>query len=131
MKMKKRRILYVDATVTDDTTKISLYDTKNNLTNILELIDIKDNNVAEQYAVLYAVLYAIKHNYSNCHILSDNQQAAQHGKIVEFCKSKKITLSWIPREVNVIADKIVKLEPTMKIKEWYILKLFYEFIFEK
>lgn len=76
--MKKRRILYVDATITGNITKISLYDSENNLTNILELIEIKDNNIAELYAVLYAILYVIKNNLSNCHILSDNSQAVQN-----------------------------------------------------
>jgi len=127
--MKKRRIIYVDATVMDDITKISLYDKENNLTNILELIDVKDNNIAERYALLYAILYSVKNNLANCHILSDNLQATQNKKIVEFCKNRKIAVSWIPREINIIADKIVKLEPTVKDKEWYILKLFYEMIF--
>ena len=80
--MKKRRILYVDATVNDNMTKISLYDTSNNLTNILELLNIKDNNIAEQYGVLYAILYVIKHNYSNCHILSDNLHTTQNKKLL-------------------------------------------------
>ena len=127
--MKKRRILYVDATVMDDITKISLYDKENNLTNILELIDVKDNNIAERYAILYAILYSVKNNLANCHILSDNLQATQNKQIVEFCKNRKIALSWIPREINIIADKVVKLKPTVKAKEWYILKLFYEMIF--
>jgi hypothetical protein len=89
MKMKKRRILYVDATVMDNITKISLYDPQNNLTNILELINIKDNNVAEQYAVVYAMLYVIKNNYANCHILSDNLQATKIKSVIEFCQKKK------------------------------------------
>ena len=126
--MKKRRILYTDATVNDNMTKITLYDTNNNLTNILELLDIKDNNVAELYGVLYAILYVIKHNYSNCHILSDNLSTTQNKKLLEFAKSKKISLTWIPREINVVADKIAKLEPTVKIKEWYILDAFYNLL---
>jgi ribonuclease HI len=129
--MKKRRILYVDATITGNITKISLYDSENNLTNILELIEIKDNNIAELYAVLYAILYVIKNNLSNCHILSDNSQAVQNKEIIKLCKSNKIGLSWIPREINVVADRVVKLEPTVKIKEWYILNFFYEILFIK
>jgi len=131
MKVKKRRILYVDATVMDDITKISLYDIENNLTNILELIDIKDNNKAEQYAVLYATLYAIKHNYANCHILTDNKQASQNKNLMEFCKEERVSVSWIPREINAIADKITKLEPTVKAKEWYILDTIYKMIFKQ
>ena len=129
--MKKRRILYVDATVMDDITKISLYDPQNNLTNILELVNIKDNNIAEQYAVVYAMIYVIKNNYANCHILSDNLQTTKRKDIMEFCQKKKIALSWIPREINQIADKTAKLKPTVKIKEWYILDLFYNLIVNK
>jgi hypothetical protein len=54
-----------------------------------------------------------------CDILCDNLHATQN---------KKIAISWIPREINVIADKIVKLEPTVKIKRWYILDLFYKML---
>jgi len=128
--MKKKRILYVDATVTNDITKISLYDISNNLTNILELLNIKDNNIAEQYGVLYAILYAIKHNYLNCHILSDNLHAIQNKKILQYAKDNKVSLSWIPREINIVADKITKLDPTVKVKEWYILNAFYRLILE-
>jgi len=109
-------------------TKISLYDTENNLTNILELLNVKSNNTAEQYAILYAILYAVKNNYSNCHVLSDNLSATQNTKILEFAKSKGVSISWIPREINDIADKITKLKPTVKVKEWYILDTFYNLI---
>jgi hypothetical protein len=128
---KKRRILFVDATVQDNITKISLYDPQNNLTNILELVDIKDNNIAEQYAVLYAILYVIKNNYANCHILSDNLQTTKQKNIIEFCQKKKIALSWIPREINQVADRTADLKPTVKIKEWYILQTIYELIIKK
>lgn len=128
--MKKRRIIYVDASTVDGESKISLYDTENNLTNILQLIDISNNNIAETYAVLYAILYVVKNDYSHCHILSDNLPATQNKKILELAKQKGVSLSWIPREINVVADKITKLEPTVKQKEWHILNLFYEILFK-
>ena len=59
MKKGKRRIVYVDASLTDDICKISLYDSENNITKILELVDIKDSNKAKKYAVVYATLYII------------------------------------------------------------------------
>jgi len=127
--MKKRRIIYVDASTVDGESKISLYDTENNLTNILQLIDISNNNIAETYAVLYAILYVVKNDYSHCHILSDNLPSTQNKKITELAKQKGVSLSWIPREINVVADKITKLEPTVKQKEWHILNLFYEMLF--
>jgi hypothetical protein len=128
MATKKRRILYIDATIQDDIAKISLYDTQNNLTNILELHDITKSIEAEQYAIIYAILYIVKNNYERCHILCDNQSATQNKKILELAQREKIAISWIPREINVTADKIVKLEPTIKIKEWYILDLFYKML---
>jgi hypothetical protein len=128
MATKKRRILYVDATIQDDITKISLYDIQNNLTNILELYDITKSIDAEQYAIIYAILYIVKNDYDRCHILCDNLNATQNKNILELAKSKNITISWIPREINVIAVKIVKLEPTIKIQEWYILDLFYKML---
>jgi hypothetical protein len=129
MATQKRRILYVDASVQDDIAKISLYDIENNLTNILELKEITNSNEAEKYAIVYAILYVVKNNYKRCHILCDNIQATQQKKILELAKQQNITLSWIPREINVIADKITKLEPTVNIKEWYILDLFYKMLF--
>ena len=45
--------------------------------------------------------------------------------MVQFlAKEYSIGISWIPREANIIADKICKLEPTLKEKEWNLLKLF-------
>ena len=128
MATNERRILYVDATLQDNVTKISLYDRKNNLTNILELLDVTSSAEAEQYALVYAILYVVKNNYKRCHILCDNLSATQNKKILELAKKNKISISWIPREINIIADKIVKLEPTVKVKEWYVLKLFFEIL---
>ncbi len=126
---KKRRIIYVDATtINKENSKISLYDTGNNLTAIMELPNVSNNNKAELYGVLYAVLYAVKNDYKNCHVLCDNLHATQNKKVTELCQKYSVSLSWIPREVNVIADKVVKLEPTVKVKEWYILKMFCEVI---
>ncbi len=124
----KKRIIYVDATIKDEKSKISLYDTENNLTNILELKNITDINQAELYGVLYAILYVVKNNYSSCHILGDNKGSVENKIIQKLAKENKLSISWIPREINVIADKILKLEPTVKVKEWYILNMFYKLI---
>ncbi len=129
--MKIRRIIYVDASTTDGESKISLYDTKNNLTHILDLVDVSNNNVAEMYAVLYAVLYIIKNNHKDCHILSDNFGCANNKIVCEFIRENNMSISWIPREINAIADKITKLEATQKEKEWNILNLFYKLLFKK
>ena len=128
--MKKRRIIYVDASTINSESKVSIYDTENNLTHTLDLINISNNNLAEKYAVLNAILYIVKNNFTNAHILSDNLAATQDKKVVELAKEEGISISWIPREINVIADKITKLEATQKEKDWNILNCFYRNIFK-
>lgn len=129
--MKKRRIIYVDASTANEESKISLYDTGNNATYILDLVDIKSNNIAEMYAVLYAISYVIKNDLKQCHILCDNLAAAQSNKLQDLAKDNNISVSWIPREINVVADKITKLDATQKDKEWKILNLLYQLVFKK
>lgn len=129
--MKKRRIIYVDASTINQESKVSIYDTGNNLTHTLDLIEVNNNNLAEKYAVLNAVLYVVKNNFKNAHILSDNLAATQDKKITELIKEQGISISWIPREINVIADKITKLDATQKEKDWNLLNFFYKNLFLK
>ena len=127
---RSRRLIYVDASGVENNTifQISLYDKDNNATSILKLDEVENSSEAEQYAIFYALLYIKKYNYVGCHILCDNQSAV-NSKIVQILsKEYSIGVSWIPREANVIADKIAKLEPTVKESEWNILKLFVELI---
>ncbi|CAA6818868.1 MAG: Unknown protein [uncultured Sulfurovum sp.] len=127
---KSRRLIYVDASGIENNKifKISLYDKDNNATFTLQLDEIKNNSEAEQYAIFYAILYVKKYNYFECHILCDNQSAV-NSKIIQFLsKEYAIGISWIPREANVIADKIAKLEPTLKETEWNLLKVFVELV---
>ena len=127
---RSRRLIYVDASGIEDNTifKISLYDKENNLTSILELDEIGNSSEAEQYAILNAIFYIKKHNYFRCHILCDNQSAVNSKMIQFLSKEYHIGISWIPREANIIADKISKLEPTLKETEWNLLKMFVELI---
>ena len=46
-------------------------------------------------------------------------------KIIALAKNNKTSISWIPREINVTANKIVK------IQEWYILDLFYKMLLKQ
>ncbi|HHS92109.1 MAG TPA: hypothetical protein ENK82_02065 [Campylobacterales bacterium] len=127
---RTRRLIYVDASGIENNTifKISLYDKDNNATSILQLDEIENSTEAEQYALFYALFYIKKHNYDGCHILCDNQSAVNSKMIQFLAKEYAIGISWIPREANVIADKIVKLKPTLKETEWNILKLFVELV---
>jgi len=131
--VKKRRLIYVDASGKDDNTqfKISMYDPEKNATQILALKDINNSSVAEKYAIFYAIFYIKKHNLKHTHILCDNQSAVNDKDIQRLSKNYKIGISWIPREVNIVADKIAKLEPTLKEKDWNILKLFSDLVMQK
>ncbi len=125
---KRRRLIYVDASGNSEEFKISMYDPEKNATHILQLKDVKNSHEAEQYAICYAVLYVKKHAYKKCHILCDNQSAANSKVTKKLSQIYSIGISWIPREANMVADKISKLEPTLKDKDWNILKLFVDLI---
>jgi len=122
----KRRIIYVDASGKENNSefKISIYDPEKNLTDVLQLHECSNNSEAERYAIFYALFYIKKYNYKNTHILSDNLSAVNDKYIKKSSKELGITVSWIPREINLIADKMSKSKPTLKEKDWNILKLF-------
>jgi ribonuclease HI len=128
-----RKIIYVDAGQIEIKGKqffqICLYDSFTNGTDILKLNSIEDNNVAEKYAILYAIMYLIKKNYTNSHILSDNQSACKDKIILKLIQDYKINLSWIPREINIVADKCAKLNSTVKESEFFLLNFLYTNIY--
>lgn len=124
---QKKYIIYVDASGIKENTefKISLYDIQTNATEVLALdTNIQDSNAAEIYAIIYAIMYINKHNISNAMILCDNQSAVKNKAVSDMAKLFNISLLWIPREINIVADKISKLEPTKKAKEFYLLEMF-------
>lgn len=123
--LKERRIIYVDAGNKDsEVFKISLYDVESNATHIMELVEVDDNNEAEKYAVFYAIFYINRNNIDNCMILCDNNSAVVDNTIKTLAKKLKISISWIPREINKIADKTCKLDSTLKDSDFNTLKLF-------
>ena len=130
-----RRIIYVDASFNNEIneTKISLYDKEINKLDTLILIKPTNSNEAEKYAILYACLYTKKKNIDmqRVHILNDNQSATKDEKILDICKYFGVNISWIPREVNVIADNGTKLEVNIKLEESNILEVFYDIVMNK
>lgn len=64
-------------------------------------------------------------------ILSDNQAAVVDKNILKICEKYRIKLTWIPREINVIADKVAKLQPTKKDDTFYTIDFIYDLIFGK
>ncbi len=120
----KREIIYVDAGKVDENFRISMYHVEKHRTLIMDLVDIKDNNEAEIYAIYYAIFYINKYEYKNSIILSDNKTATQNNILNALARYLKVQISWIPREINQIADKNSKLEPTLDRYEFNTLRLF-------
>ena len=69
--------------------------------------------------------------YIVIHILTDNLAASQDKKILAILKDENITISWIPREINVVADKITKLDATQKEEDFNTLNFFVKNLFKK
>ena len=92
---KTRYIIYVDATCMENNSKFKI-----------SLYDIN------------------KHDIQNAMILCDNQSAVQDKTIIFLSKLYNIKIIWIPREINTIADKVVKLEPTQKQSDLNLLDMF-------
>jgi len=127
--MSHKRLIYVDASIKKKRTTISLYDAKSDVKMVLQLKNVTNSTEAEKYAVLQAILYIIKHELKNSYILSDNKRVAEDEKINEICKNNGIGITWVPREINKIADRITKLEPTLHKDSWENLHLFYKLLF--
>ena len=129
-----RRILYVDASFNTQTkqSKICLYDKE------IKKIDVLDTNIptssslAECYAIVYACLYVKKYSLLNnkIHILSDNDSVTTNKKIQALCSSLNISLSWIPREINEVANDGTKKESNIDSECVNIYDFFYHFIME-
>ena len=132
MAQEKRRIIYVDAGQNENKEfQIALFDPEINLTSIVKLLNIDNNNIAEKYAVVNAITYIKSKDIQRAVILSDNQAAVANKNILRICEKNKIKLTWIPREINVIADKVAKLQPTKKDDTFYTIDFIYDLIFNK
>ena len=130
-----RRILYVDASFCNQTqeSKICLYDVDENRLDILKTKLPTSSSFSERYAIVYGCLYAKKLNILNkkVHILCDNYGATVHTKIKELCSILNISISWIPREINTIADKGTQENCNIQNEDVQICDLFYELMIEK
>ena len=130
MAQEKKRIIYVDAGQNENKEfQIALYDPEINLTSIIKLIDITNNTIAERYAVLNAITYIKSKRINKTVILSDNEQVVRDNHIGKLCEKYKIKIAWIPREINIIADKVAKLQPTKKDDVFYTLEFIHDLIY--
>ena len=78
-----------------------------------------------------AITYIKTKDIKRAVILSDNQAAVEDQNILKTCEKNKIKLTWIPREINVIADKVAKLQPTKKDDTFQTIDFIYDLIFNK
>jgi len=129
-----RRILYVDASFCNETqeSKICLYDVDENRIDTLSTKLPTSSSFSERYAIVYGCLHAKKLNISDkkIHILCDNYSATVHTKIKELCSILNISISWIPREINQIADNGTQNNCNVSIEDSNICDLFYELMIE-
>lgn len=129
---KNKRVIYTDATKSNKNKyKVAIYDPTINLTHILLLKDVKDINEAEKYGILFALYYINEKQLNGTIILSDSQNSVNNKILRKLASHMNSKISWIPREINQIADKVVKLKPTQKEKVWNSLKLFHDIAFGK
>jgi len=129
-----RRIIFVDASFNNETneSKICLYDVDENKIDTLITKMPTSSSFAERYAVVYACLYAKKLSLldKKVHILNDNYTATTHKKIKDLCSILNISISWIPREINQIADNGTQNNCNVSIEDSNICDLFYELMIE-
>ena len=127
-----RKLIYVDAGSKkkgeQTIYKIALYDKSKKRKILLKLKKHYPKNIAEaeKFAIMYAILYSIKMGNKNYHILSDNQSAVDDLQIQKIVEHYKIGLSWIPREANLVADKLSRKKIKKENKKE--LNLLYFFI---
>jgi len=122
---KERKLIYVDISGMNNNRdfRVGLYYPYKNVTLTLQLKDsVIDNNEAEKYAIYYAIYYSIKNNIDNAHILCDNKGAVNSEELKRVIKKYNIGLSWIPREANITADRISRLEANQREEESHILE---------
>ena len=136
--MSDRKLIYVDASRNTQENqevvyKIGMYDKSKNVSLGLRLKEdeVKDINDAEKIAILYAFLYIKQKGIENAHILSDNRGVVNKKKIPLLLKHYGISSSWIPREANIIADKLTKLDIAHKNENVNLIHLIDDLIENK
>ena len=125
----KRKIIYSDASYNEKSTTIALYDMSNNagfITNVgNNEFNINNSYEAEYLAAVNAIFYCKRKNYGKCTILVDSEQLENNKKLNRF---KKIKISWIPREINKVADRLSKMKNNTSKEHRNILKFIFEIL---
>ncbi|MFT6836145.1 MAG: hypothetical protein ACJA0H_002191 [Francisellaceae bacterium] len=104
-----RSIIYTDASISPEKSQIAMYCAKTNVTHTLKVMGENTINDLEKISIMYAMEYALNNSISNPHILNDNLNSCN--RVEKIAKHIGITVSWIPREINRIADKASRNEP--------------------
>lgn len=127
---QKRQIIYVDASGhSDNSFHISLYDPETNASQVIKLTGASNSHEAEKLAVINAIIYIAKHNLSKAIICCDNENVALDNQLKIYASKLNSRIIWVPREINKVADKIAKLEPTITEKDKNLLLNFSKLLF--
>ncbi len=120
--MSNKKIIYVDASYQNTTSSISLYEKETNTCIVIKInnqeFTIENICHAESLAVFDAILFVKRQNYKKAVILCDNESVAR--KYANF--EVGVRVIWIPREINIVADKLTKLENNTKERDINLLK---------
>ena len=112
MSKKRKKIIYVDASIKKDKAILSLVHKINNngADNVVITMEFKNEFIsksqnAEIMAILFGISYARFNSLKNCIILSDSETSVNNKSLRKFLEENKIRCIWIPREIN-LADNI-------------------------
>lgn len=118
-----KHILFVDASYhPDGSYHVSLYDTVSNGSEVLKFCTLKNIQEAEKYGILNAIIYTAKHKLEKVVICCDNENSTKDSKLNSLANKLNARIIWVPREINKVADKIAKLEPTTKNSDKNLLE---------
>lgn len=130
--MKKRKLIYTDASYYKDKTTIALYDKHINRGFVLKVnnkkFKIKSNYDSEMLAVIHAVIYVQKKNYKKYYILTDSKAVADSKTALKLKERFGVNISWLPREANEIADQLSRLKKNTSRENINLLRFVYELI---
>ena len=107
-------LITFDASIKGNSVGIGIYDKNNNDSFSFKIkINISNSLHAERIALIQTLKYLQARNIKKAHLFTDNSYLAREGisKILidkYIGDNSYITLSWLPRELNQIADKFSK-----------------------
>jgi len=104
-----------DASVHEGFVGIGIYnfDTQEEIIHRYKANDM-DSTTAETMALVKTLHYMKERNITKAHLFTDNQAVAKKGISNKLSKNISASLTWIPREFNVDADRLSKRAHLLK-----------------